>query len=476
MALHNAQTPSNRASLILSIKDEQARQVAFSTGNSFLASEVAHLATDAKRIKLLDAETAEEAVSWISDPEVLEQIVSSDPRRGVAEAARRRARAVSAEITSVPNQRNIEERTKRILSQPTAEVIKSLSTVDELHYSFVETYLAEASDEDFATVIAGLLGTRRNLIYDQHAVRVRVKSLLANGGDRAYSALAAAVIENRDMARSLIGAWEHPWTSFTASMALRVTDRVDHLEILRKHTATPVILPECLDVWRQAQRPDILSFSGLVEPEELIEFIGENPGFLAVATLIDAASRADYVDVLTEKMVELGALVTEDSRNSWRTYLPRAVSVPGIQRQTVVHLCALVDPTILATLLNEENTSFKPCPERQLDEAMVAEIASFMSYTRASETMTRNSYSSREENTAPLMLTFADAVCANTRGSAQLLQRRYSTSSWVSEFLAERAVSKLGYSTSAWSSFWTLYGSTPDATFDEILEAATLLA
>ena len=476
MALQNAQTPSNRASLILSIKDEQAKQVAFATGNSFLASEVTHLATDAKRIKLLDAETAEEAVSWISDPQVLEQIVSSDPRRGVAEAARRRARAVSAEITSVPNQRNIEERTKRILAQSPAEVVKSLSTVDEVHHAFVETYLAEASDENFATVVAGLLGARRNLIYDQHAVRVRVKSLLANGGDRAYSSLAAAAIENRDMARTLIGAWEHPWTSFTASLALRVTDRVDHLEILRKHTATPLILPECLEVWRQAQRPDLLSFSGLVEPEELIEFIGDNPGFLAVATLIDAAPRADYVDVLTEKMVALDALASEDSRNSWRTYLPRAISVPGIQRHTVVHLCALVEPTILATLLNEENTSFRPSPEYQLDDPMVAEIAAFMSCNRASETITRNSYLSKEESTAPLMLAFADAVCANTRGSAQLLQRRYSTNSWVSEFLAERAVAKLGYSTSAWSSFWTLYGSTPDATFDEVLEAATLLA
>lgn len=476
MALHNAQTPANRASLISSIKDEQAKQIAFATGNSFLASEVAHLVTDAKRIKLLDAETAEEAVSWISDPAVLEKIVSSDPRRGVADAARRRAREVSSEIVSVPNQRNIEERTKRILAQSPVEVIKSLSTVDDVHRPFVETYLQEASDEDFAEVVAGLLGARRNLIYGQPVVRIRVKSLLANGGDKTYSALAAAAIENRDMAHSLIGAWEHPWTSFTASLALRVTDRHDHLEILRKHVATPQILPECLELWRQAQRPDLLSFSGLVEPEELLEFLGERPGLLEVATLIAAAPRADYVDALTAKLVSHGAIVTEDSRNSWRTYLPRAVSVQGIQRQTVIHLCAMVDPAILMTLLSGEDTAFGPRPEFQLDEQMVKEIASFMSYSRASETITRNSYTGRESSTAPLVLAFADAVCANTRGSSQLLSRRYSTSSWVSEFLAERAVSRLGYSTSAWSSFWTLYGSTPDATFDEILEAATLLS
>ena len=472
MALINAVTPADKRAFIYCIEDTESRWLSFASANQVLSGLVKNLPNNPKLIKTFDVDSAVEAIGWIDNPELLESITASDPRTGVADAVKSQMRKVaSCTPTSVPNQHNIEDRTRRLLSKHVSQWAELL-TETEVSFNMVHDAVAALTDGDFELLATGVL-SRPSLHESIGGFTDRLASILVK--DSASSPLLDHILTNSRACHNVMSVWGGNWNKAFGLIADRVLARDDTPRYLLKLKDNNLrgfsIDSECLDVWVAKERLDLLCLTGEVTDNVVQDLVNETTSLINLVIALNLAAKPSYVDMIVEKIVALGGLDRTDSRASyWRR--PISVSLFNSKsltnKETVRNICALLETRNIAEALSD-NTS-----AGLLDSDDIAFVASGLGYKLAAEALF---HMSRSSDATKHQMMFLEAVTA-LPGSAKLAKNRYrySSSDWIFSSLAARLVAAFGSNTSAWDSFWTVYDQASEASFDELVEIALTLS
>lgn len=476
MALINAVTPADKRAYIYCIADSDAKWLAFAAANQVLAGLVKNLPSNPRLIKTFDVDSATEAVGWIEDPELLESIVASDARTGVADAAKTQMRKVaSCTVSSVPNQRNIEERTKRILSKHVSTWTEALVDT-EVSWSMVKDAVEALSYDDFGLLSQDVL--RQGKLHDSIPGFVqRLAGLFVKESSSSF--LLSHLLGSSRAAFSVLTAWEGAWNEAFGYLADRVIERNDTADLLvklqSKSAANLSVTQECIDLWIAKGRLDLLCATSTITDDQCRKMAHEATSIRSLVLAANVSGKASYVDIITEQMVSLGALDRSDPRSGhWRSSISVSLFNKGrlSKRDTVRNLCAMLEPRHLSEVLS---SSYEPetASEILTFEDMVF-VTETLGYKAASETLF-NRPSPQEPSGAKVL--FLKAVTA-LPGSSRLAKSRYRylSQDWVFVHLAERLSSAFASNERAWESFWAVYDQTQEASFDELVELALTLS
>jgi hypothetical protein len=472
MALINAVTPADKRAFIYCIEDRESRWLSFASANQVLSGMIKNLPNNPKLIKTLDVDSAVEAIGWIDSPELLESITASDPRTGVADAVKSQMRKVASCVpTSVPNQHNIEERTRRLLSKHVSQWAELL-TETEVSFKMVHDAVVELTDSDFELLATGVL-PHSGLHESVGGFTARLASVLVKEGSN--SPLLAHTLANSRACHNVMSAWDGNWNKAFGLMADRVFERNDTphylLRLKNDRLRNFSIDAECLDVWIAKGRLDFLCLTGEVTDDVVQDLVEKTSSLSDLVMALNLAAKPSYVDIMVEKMVALGGLDRSDSRASyWR----RSISVSLFnsqsltKRETVRNICALLEPRNIADALSDSTSAVI------LGSDDIDFVASALGYKFSSDALFHMSRSSKATEHQTM---FLEAVTA-LPGSSRLAKNRYryASSDWIFSSLAARLVETFGSNTSAWDSFWTVYDQTSEASFDELVELALTLS
>ena len=307
MALINAVTPADKRAFIYCIEDRESRWLSFASANQVLSGMIKNLPNNPKLIKTLDVDSAVEAIGWIDSPELLESITASDPRTGVADAVKSQMRKVASCVpTSVPNQHNIEERTRRLLSKHVSQWAELL-TETEVSFKMVHDAVVELTDSDFELLATGVL-PHSGLHESVGGFTARLASVLVKEGSN--SPLLAHTLANSRACHNVMSAWDGNWNKAFGLMADRVFERNDTphylLRLKNDRLRNFSIDAECLDVWIAKGRLDFLCLTGEVTDDVVQDLVEKTSSLSDLVMALNLAAKPSYVDIMVEKMVALG--------------------------------------------------------------------------------------------------------------------------------------------------------------------------
>lgn len=470
MALINATTPSDKKSLIYCIDDTEARWLSFSAANHVLSGVISNLPANPRLIKTLDVDSAIEAISWVQDPALLESIVASDSRTGVADAARSQMRKVaSRSIESTPNQRNIEERTRRLLAKPVETWAANLVDT-EVSPQMLANAVEALDDRDFEKFAHGVISSS-NLFESIRGFTPRLAAVFVREGSN--SPLLSKAVSNSRVCHAVINSWVGDWNDAFANMALRVMERHEDPSLIvsldRARSADHKIRQDCIDIWVDNDRLDFLSATGRVSDEIIKSLASKRKAVFELVPSINVAARESYVDILAERMVILGALSRDDSRNHWRSsvHVELFLNNELSNVETIRNICAMMESRLLSEILNSGTSA-----SRLKNEDLVFIVGKMGFREAASALLSRSSSEPTEQQ---LML--LEAVI-DMPGSAGLAKNRYryTTTEWVFSNLALRLTEAFKGNPAAWESFWTVYNQTSEASFNELIALSLTLS
>lgn len=464
MSLNDASTPRMRQAIIMSLEGA-ARRAAFAAGNPVLSAEVDALAANPRRIRKLSVDTACEAISWVDDPKVIEDIVAADSRQAVCEVARKRLRSLQpAEERKqlTPNEKNIGDRTMRALAKPLADVPAALASLKEVDDRQLVSFLDGLDDSCFTQVYPQLFSTRPLREVLNVAPRFLVRILERATPEQVDQALGQIGTDSRPMFQQALAHWKLHWGYAAGALAMRVYPAA------MSRYAPPQVDDAVVELWRQSDRFDLLLWAQKVSKEE----IARRTLLAAHSTselhrLLGAVTAPEDADLMVATAYAAGGMGFNSNRYGSSRDLGAVLDVAGILDDTVV--------VVLATSPSGTRGQWLAGGfESKPSAALVSALAKRLTARDLVEMLRINTRSHVSDGDGSYLL--LEELCSNVAGSAASLQQLLYPSGSFLAWIAARVVDHLGDSESAWSVFWTLLNQPGDTTFDEVIQAAAALA
>lgn len=331
--------------------------------------------------------------------------------------------------------------------------------------------VADLSDNDFEKFALGVV-TANNLHETISGFTARLATVLQRDG--ATSSLLNKTTSNSRVSHAVLMSWSGDWNDAFAHLAVRVMERHDdstllvHLNKDRKSEFS--VRQDCIDVWVENNRLDFLSATGVVSDDLIRELASKRNSPHELVPSINVASKESYVDLLTERMVELGALCRDDAHSSWRSSITVELfwnnTLSNIE--TIRNICAMMESRAMSEAFNAVSSASR------LDIQDVAFVASTVGFKESAAALLARSSSA--PTSQQMMLLEAILEMPGSAGLTKNRYYRYSTSDWVFNEMASRLTTAFKEKPAAWESFWTVYNQTSEASFNELVDLSLTLS
>jgi hypothetical protein len=474
MALQDITSSPHVTSIIEHLSGE-VRKSAFRTGNPHLATEVAALETNPRRIRKLSAEAAQEAVKWLDTAEAIEAVIAVETRQSVTDVARMQLRSMNVETQTSANQRNVTERTQRAVAKSsTALVLETLSGMSALDPEVTLEWLNGLSNEDLAIALVALHGHVSFTAHDAFAALVveALRKLTVTNRDF----LIASVVDNAPLCHAIVRMWDAVLSDAVAEVFATVRHAPYDLKPIQADSSAH-------KVWEKLGRIDLLLWSNAYPATDAA-------ASLIVASLSNLSDGDRYAymsatrdpqlaDLLVEK-ANAANWFTNDAYRGEESRVTPLVNLDDISTETLRVLCTIdLDDTTMRFLLGSKAPSevVKAAVERFPAEDFGYSLRYLHSRYR------RYDYgaSDDDENVPETLDTnkLVEALYKYSTSLPSFLRRssRYSYSSQteISQGVAVRLAEAIGDDDETWQLFWTLLQSSDAASVEQIVSAAKAL-
>lgn len=437
-----------------------ARTMALSSGNPTLATEVRLFADDPGRIRRLAADTACEAVGWVSEQTVLDRLRAVETRASVRQALTDRERALKAPDPLGQLGLSPTEKTLLVLESPLADVADGLRDLDVIDTKVLCTWAASLTDEDALAVLPDVLE-----IWSLNAVDLapHIVRLISSHG-RAAKNLIEAVEYDEDVARLVI---EEATCEFGPEAAVLVETGVNvFYETHNRFPENVRVSKECTKSWTCTGRNAHLAvWFGSVDPKKAGSVLNSVVSSDDMKRLAAAVRDPRFADELVKAALKSSILGTS-RRISIAEELAVLLKVPGISLEAGALLVASGDFADAAALVFQTNHSV---------EAL--ELAA--SLLPAEKVLRELVDSSAQELCRPEVRdVLARILYEHSKTLATLLHNARHEFYFRSDVFTRTMrlmADDLGDSQPVWAAFWTLVQTSTEVTLHDLVQAAHAL-
>jgi hypothetical protein len=294
MALLDLKTPTNVKAVVLSVP-KAVRLDALRGANPALHAEIERVSATPRRSRELNAETVEELILWMENPEAISAIVAGDPREAVSSAARRRLNELDAPPPPSANSKNMTIRTQRALDK--ADPASELAGLgrDVIDWVLVGEWFAQLPlhrREGLASSLYQLAhfdhesDTARNF-----AVELIVRSF--QNLDQREPVQYAHLAQKRNVGILALG-------KLTGGLTLQVAELMVRGNYVGEFIEPQPVAPEAISFLLQENRLDILARCEAVEPEVIAKALKSGvDDNRRLAILLEHCRSPRYVDAIT---------------------------------------------------------------------------------------------------------------------------------------------------------------------------------
>lgn len=451
MALLDLKTPSSLCAVVRSVPQE-ARLDALRGANPALFRELETVSAKPRRSRELTADTVAELISWLTDPAVISDIVSGDPREAVSQAAAAQLSHLDAPPPPTANSKNRILRTQRALAK--TDVVTALQDLgrDTIDWKTVEEWFVNLPERPRASVSLELY---RYALHD-------------NAQQEARDFAALMVLRSFEL---LDGLLPHSFLNGLGTRATQVgylafskvtgpfTERMAEYFIDGRFIASAIepmeVSPGAIARLREAHRHDLLVRCEALAPEVIATEIGD-VAYNDIAEMVFCARSAPYVDALAPKLSGFDQHTESASR---------ALAINGISKATraILLRCAPA-MTVVETFAgrvgdtpeHDEQVEFAKMPSKDRRSSVKDVVAKLTMVAGEAE--------------EPL-LSFALALWEHSDEMLNTVLTMSWRHSWVTEACMQVTAEAFENIPNAWGTFFTVAKSNATASGSDVIRA-----
>jgi hypothetical protein len=446
MALVDVTTPAAFTTLLSDIPESERRD-ALRGANPALFSEIEMIAHTPRRCRDLTAESVQEVIAWLDDPQVVRAIVSNDTRAAVAHAAQRRLTTLDAGPAPSLNKKNVSERTLRALEK--RDQYDALLSLKEISWSDVATWFCNQPAYTRSRVATDFAYLAKHHSFPQMNAMLYQRAF-TNQDETSVSQLWHRSGDSR-AAREAVQAWTQPMNSEVASlMALA--------QIYPDVSPSTSATTEAIETLVELGRFDVLGYLQAISPERLVSLVeASNLPDRGIADVVRWTTGAKHLDALAPV---LNALTPNHGLDN----AALALCVSGISVATRAHLLRFASVT---TIIETFSTATEvPSYDEMVRYAKEMHQDHYATIRVLVQALTRNSYGSPDEGApSERMCAFADVLYEHAEGLLRALQYSHNND-WFGKHCMGRVAAEFASIPDAWRVFFTAAKSHPGTLHD----------
>lgn len=463
MALQDLTTPHYKRRVIGDLTGA-LKHTAMKAANPQMMTEISQLSKSPSRVRKFTVESVCEMLEWVEDPVVIEAVVSSDPRTGVRDVARRRLRDLQAleNAKLVSNQTNIVRRTARCLEKSPSEAVESIEQMNDYDAQMVSEWISNLSAADFSSLITNFSGNHFSSVRPAVFERLR---LLIEKMSPSDAMIVFAEIPHPVVVEAFLTSYaDTPWPASAGAFA---AGSMESRYLPFSMRGRPRISQECEQYWRDTGNLDLLLWAGQATLDEVVA---------GMAAASDAViERLARLLTSTEQVI---ALAAEVEKRGWKSGNTNVSSWDhGVESALGIKLPEDVQLRLLSTARQHLVVQWLQGRfVENLPTASSVQAASkwFLTAEHA-ESFMRASGEPDFDTLKDVYVTIAEHMPMSARAFFMSLNASWRSSATTTRISAEILSDLLGEDEAAWTMFWVLFKEDCTGTLFETAQAAQAL-
>lgn len=474
MALISATTDPAILGTIANLAPE-IKLAAFQAANPLLASTIENLRKNPRAIRNLTAETAQEALGWLTAEEI-KGCVAVDTRESIRVTASRVLATANSVLDAGPNSKNIADRTSRAISKgfPTAlHVLEGMSAIDE---SAVWIWVQSLNPKQISEAAATLL--KMTTTFGKQAQLVNLCFQHCDMADEHWPQVRDLLRGNAQTVQHLKITWAGPWPATLAEVYVLVAGGEVHPTT---HKA-PVLSPAAAGVFRTHKAWPLLLWAGLVtetDMPELFNFVSASNA-LTSANTIASAPNAQLAERLVSCVEATGRLGTRTSTH-YNPYIGlwNLLNIFDLQEATARAVFTVLSAQKFAAWASGEFAN-KLTPEFAFDLVAGSNAESVLELVRQlSPNFRTRTGDGADTPHSPVFARILEATFERVQGYPKASKKTgyYSRSESLDNYIGARLAAAFGLNHQCWQAYWMLFNTAAGtASYADLVEAAKALA